>query len=200
MHDRSEKKFILTPENEKRLTKDAEFSGERKFTDVYYDSTDYALTTNDIWLRARNGHWELKVSIHTNADRSGDQYEEIEDEARIRERINMSAGENLENDLALSGYAPFCTITTVRREYKNGLFTIDLDEGRWDGGAYTLAEIELMVNEASEATGALEKIKTFATERGLALTRVHGKVAMYLKQFRPEHFHALVEAGVVGDY
>lgn len=195
-----EKKFILTPENERRLLDGAEFVSERTFTDVYYDSDDYALTTNDIWLRARDSRWELKVSLRTDLHRSGDQYEEIEDEGRIREKLRMPAGENLENDLSLAGYAPFCTITTLRRTYKKGPFTIDLDEGRWSGGSHILAEIELMVNDAPEAGKALQDIHAFAEQNGLALERVHGKAVMYLKRSRPQHFRALVEAGVVGDY
>lgn len=195
-----EKKFILTSENEKRLLDGAEFVSERTFTDVYYDSDDYALTTSDIWLRARDSRWELKVSLHTDPHRSGDQYEEIEDEARIREKLDMPVGENLKDDLALAGYAPFCTVTTLRRKYKKGPFTIDLDEGRWDGGTHTLAEIELMVNDASEAEKALQDIHAFAEQNGLKLERVHGKAVRYLKESRPEHFRALVEAGVVGDY
>lgn len=195
-----EKKFILTYENERQLLDGAEFVSERKFTDVYYDNSDYALTTHDIWLRARDSKWELKVSLRTDPHRFGDQYEEIDDEELIREKLHIPAGENLENDLALAGYASFCVITTLRRKYKKGPFTIDLDEGRWDGGVHALAEIELMVNDASEVEGALQSIHAFAEKMRLGFRRVHGKVVMYLKESRSEHFRALVEAGVVGDY
>lgn len=198
-----EKKFILSPENEKRLLKGAEFLNARTFTDVYYDSDDYTLTTHDIWLRARDGKWELKVSLYTDPHRFGDQYEEIEDEARIREKLHVPAGKNLEHDLALAGYAPFCTITTLRRKYKKGPFTIDLDEGRWEdameNGVHALAEIELMVNDASEADGAFQSIKTFAEQQGLTFGHVRGKAVEYLKKVKPRHFRALVEAGVVRD-
>ena len=122
--------------------------------------------------------------------------------------------EDLKKDLALRGYTPFCTVTTLRRKYKKGPFIIDLDEGRWEDATaqrgdaddrredivYTLAEIELMVNDASETEAALHSIKTFAEQNGLTFGRVHGKAVVYLKEFRPEHFRALVKAGVVGDY
>ncbi len=32
-----------------------------EFTDTYYDNTSYDLTRKDMWLRERNGKWELKL-------------------------------------------------------------------------------------------------------------------------------------------
>ena len=35
--------------------------GEESFTDVYYDTPEFALARRDVWLRCREGFWELKV-------------------------------------------------------------------------------------------------------------------------------------------
>ena len=56
-----EKKFILTTEQEKSLIEGADFLGEKKFTDIYYDDEDFSLTKKDLWLRNREGRFELKI-------------------------------------------------------------------------------------------------------------------------------------------
>ena len=47
--------------------------------------------------------------------------------------------------------------------------------------------------EMSEAAGKIEKL---ATENGLEKTYVRGKVLEYLFRKKPQHFEALVRAGV----
>ena len=46
-----EKKFALNNEDEERLTKDAQFLNEYIFTDIYYDTDDFSLTSKDKWFR-----------------------------------------------------------------------------------------------------------------------------------------------------
>lgn len=75
-----EKNFAIGPEDKKCLTEGATLLARKVFTDVYYDSPDYALTGNDFWLRTREGKFELKVPQNTGhiKDRITDQYEEDE--------------------------------------------------------------------------------------------------------------------------
>ena len=37
--------------------------GKKSFTDVYYDTAACVLTRKDIWLRCRDGAWELKLPV-----------------------------------------------------------------------------------------------------------------------------------------
>ena len=55
------KKFQPTDEQLQFLLKDAEFVGEKLLKDVYYDYSDYRFLKNKIYLRNRNGNFELKV-------------------------------------------------------------------------------------------------------------------------------------------
>ena len=41
--------------------------GTKSFTDVYYDTAGCSLTRRDIWLRARDGAWELKLPVEEDA-------------------------------------------------------------------------------------------------------------------------------------
>lgn len=195
-----EKKFILNEQDKERLTKDAQFLTEHVFTDIYYDTENFSLTSCDQWLRSRDGRFELKLPLHDGADRLADQYNELENEQKIRAALHLSANGNFADDLAKAGYAPFCVCKTTRRKYKKEPFIIDLDAVNFGDFTYAIGEIELMVNDKSEIEGAIEKIMTFAEEQDLKIAPVRGKVIEYLKRIKPNHYQALVQAGVVKDF
>jgi len=195
-----EKKFILNEQDKERLTKDAEFLNERVFTDIYYDTEIFSLTAKDKWLRSREGRFELKLPLHDGAERLADQYDELEDESRIREALNLPPNGNLANDLAKAGYSSFCTCKTTRRKYKKGPFIIDLDIVDFQDFTYNIGEIELMVDDKPAIEGAIEKIMNFAKEQNLTIAPVRGKVIEYLKRVKPNHYQALVQAKVVKDF
>jgi len=195
-----EKKFILNEQDKERLTKNAEFLNERVFTDIYYDTEIFSLTSYDKWLRYREGRFELKLPLHEGADRLADQYDELEDEQKIREALNLPPNGNLSDDLAKTGYSPFCTCKTTRRKYKKEPFIIDLDTVDFQDFTYNIGEIELMVKEKSEIESAIEKIMDFAKSQNLTIVPVRGKVIEYLKRAKPNHYQALIDAKVVKDF
>ena len=53
------------------LARGGVLKGETRFRDVYWDTADCALTRRDMWLRARDGCWELKLPAEEAAQRSG---------------------------------------------------------------------------------------------------------------------------------
>ena len=195
-----EKKFILNEQDKERLTKNAEFLNERVFTDIYYDTEFFSLTSYDKWLRSREGRFELKLPLHEGADRLADQYDELEDEQKIREALNLPLNGSFADDLTKAGYVPFCICKTTRRKYKKGLFIIDLDIVDFQDFTYNIGEIELMVNEKSEIESAVEKIIDFAKMQNLTIAPVRGKVIEYLRRARPSHYQVLVQSGVVKDF
>src|SRR5260221_52798 len=85
-----EKKFVITPEQEEALIEDAEFVGEKIFTDTYFDYSDHRLTTSDLWLRKRGEQFELKVPLNESMiARVSDQYHELEDEKEIASFLKL---------------------------------------------------------------------------------------------------------------
>lgn len=195
-----EKKFILNEIDKERFIKNAEFLNERVFTDVYYDTNNFSLTSNDKWLRSREGKFELKIPLHQGVERLVDQYDELEDEPKIKEALSLSVNINLADDLVKNGYSSFCVCKTTRRKYKKEIFIIDIDTVDFKDFIYNTGEIELMVNEKSEIESAIEKIMTFVKKQKLTIAPVRGKVIEYLKRARPDHYQALVRAGVVKDF
>ncbi|KKW32126.1 MAG: Thiamine-triphosphatase, partial [Candidatus Uhrbacteria bacterium GW2011_GWA2_53_10] len=161
-----ERKFAVTEEGKRRLTEGAEFVSEKTMTDTYYDTVDFQLTTKDRWLRLRDGKWELKEPLHALgfSKRAADQYRELITEGEIRTALRLPAGQDIEADLAKTGYEPFATIKTVRRKYKKEGFVIDLDV--MDFG-YEIGEIELMVASEQEMDAAVARILEFGKENGL---------------------------------
>jgi len=193
-----EKKFILTPEQEKSLIEKAEFLGEKQFTDTYYDDENFSLTTKDIWLRERDGKYELKLPMNESLEnRVSDQYRELDVEDDILAHFGARAGISIKDFLIEKEYKPFCEITTTRRKYKKEGFGIDLDV--MDFG-YTLAEIELMTDDESKIKEATHSIIQFAKDHGIspgAEIPIRGKVVEFLRTKNPAHFQALIDAKVI---
>lgn len=195
-----EKKFLLTPEQEARLLKGATFLGEKVLTDIYYDTDVFAVTTKDWWLRTRNGRFELKMVVSHTGGFTGDIYDEIEDELRIREILELARNGDLLSTLEAAGYRVFAKCQTTRRKYEKEGFHIDCDVAVFpdvSDSTYRIAEIELLVDDDSMVSGAGARIAQFAESHGLNPDSPRGKMDEYLFRFRPEHYAALMRAGVV---
>ena len=89
--------------------------GAVAFSDEYYDTADLTLTTRDVWLRRRDGAWELKVPHEGVRRASGGEttaFREIEDEAAI-------AAELAEMGVAFpEGVEAFAAFDTTREKYR----------------------------------------------------------------------------------
>jgi len=195
-----EKKFALSDKDQERLIQGAQFLKEKTFTDIYYDTADLALTTNDKWLRSRDGKFELKLSLRLGTDRLADQYDELEDDDSIKSALGLSGNDGLADLLAANGYTPFVVITTTRTKYHKDGFGIDLDAIDFGDYIHHICEIELMVENQSDIDNAIERIINFAKDQGLTVGPVRGKVVEYLKKSNPAHYWALVKADVVKDF
>lgn len=192
-----EKKFLPSEEVVQRLTQGAEFLGEKVLTDIYYDGNNYSLTTQDIWLRRRNGTFELKLPLQeaNKTTRTLDKYEELDTEEAIREALDIPVKGSLAEDLEAAGFESFCTIVTTRQEYRIGEFIIDLNH--MDFG-YSIGEIEMLVSTQGEMEAAEGKILAFARKHGIDTSApVRGKVIEWLFRNNPKHYKALIDAGVV---
>ncbi|MBU2540122.1 CYTH domain-containing protein [Patescibacteria group bacterium] len=191
-----EKKFILTNEQEKALIDGAEFLGGKKFTDIYYDDSNYSLTSKDIWLRSRDNRFELKIPMNVCIeDRVSDQYKEIENDKDILNYFKANIDGSLADFLVKNEFNPFCAITTTRRKYKKSKFNIDLDF--MDFG-YTITEIEYMTNKELEMEEATRSIIEFAKRHNInSDTVVRGKVVEYLRINNPNHFQKLLRLGII---
>lgn len=190
-----EKKFLLKKRGEERLIENAEFVKELVLTDTYYDTKDYSLSKRNTWLRARNGHFELKIPLQdisrSNEEASFvDQYDEIRTEEEIRKALGISSNKILSKDLEISGYHPFTTFTTTRKRYKKEGFTIDLDIVNY---GYNVTEIELMVKNNSEVEEATKKIIAFAKKQKLTIAPVKGKVLEWMKRNNPANYQIITD-------
>lgn len=191
-----EKKFILDEEATNKLIGGATFLKEINHIDTYYDTKEHFLTTQDIWLRRRNGKFELKIPLNqgeSKSKRTLDRYEEIDDEDQIQSKLKIPKNKSLTEDLKNASFSPFATITTARRKYRKGEFVIDIDSADF---GYTIVEVELMVEEYNikEAT---KKILEFARKHGLKIAPVRGKLIEYIYRKDQNHYLLLVDRGVV---
>lgn len=188
-----EKKFKLTSEDIARMTANGVLLGEKQITDTYYDNTTYDLTRGDMWLRERNGQFELKLPL--GGKKSNVQtYDELEDDDSIRKALTLTSDQPLIDALKAAGYSTFCTCKTTRTKYKIGEFGLDVDVADFGDFTYELAEIELMAENKEAIPEAESKILEFAKQHGLSTGEIRGKIIEYVARKRPEHFEALKKA------
>lgn len=199
-----EKNFNLTPEEKDRLLEGAEFVGEKTITDVYFDTPTFDLTKRDIWLRKRDGKFEVKIPAEPperGRRRKTDRYLEVEDEEGIRRELALPEGESMDDSAERAGYSPFCVCTTVRESYRKEGFNIVIDHVTYSdvGWSYDTSEIERMVAAADEMAGAADAVMAFAERHGLKAADAPGKVIEYLRRHRRDQYRTLVESGTIYD-
>lgn len=191
-----EKQFVIDKGSKQRLLDGAQFIKTVQNHDTYYDSVDYRLTTQDKWLRKRNGKFELKISVnddHAHASGHVLQYRELDTEDEIRQELHISEQGMLEQDLTTQGYHPYVSWVVTRHKYQKEEFVIDVDSVDF---GYEQVEIELMVDDDSEAAAAAQKIIALAQSCGLELKPIRSKNTEYMRRFDRKHFQALVDAGI----
>ncbi|RUS25360.1 CYTH-like domain-containing protein [Jimgerdemannia flammicorona] len=210
---------LLEQNKGERRFESVRFLRERHFTDVYYDDhvNDYSLTTQDVWLRRREGAWECKVP--TGLATSMDSYREVtlpaeiadllgnvlppvEGESRLTRFVTPSSHADFERYLhARHGLSPFCTISTVRRSYLlDGELTLDLDAADF---GHHVGELELVVRLKEEVAAAERKIARFCLEHpwffdvGDEARPVIGKLSAYISRFNARQWECMGRSAVL---
>lgn len=187
-----EKKFLLTTEEIQRLTAHSEFLEEIRLEDVYYDLPGYPLMKHDKYLRSRNGRFELKLPAGDRGEFEVDRYREITNEDEINRELALGEG-NTADLLNKIGYSAVATIGSVRKKYRDGEFTIDVDETDF---GYNLVEIELMAKDEDKIANATNKIISFALRMGIEVKPefdVRGKLLEFLYREKPEVYEEIVQ-------
>ncbi len=190
-----EKKFQITEEQKRRLLEGAEFVYKKEIHDTYFDR-GVELCTQDLWLRERDGRFELKYPLHTkgHGTRKADQYREYETDAEVVAALHLNEEALSVEGLAVQGYKPIVSYVTTRASYKKDGFTIVIDETDF---GYTVCEIERMAEEGANINALSDEIVDFAQVQGLSTNPVLGKALIYFKRFDPDRFKAMVAAGII---
>lgn len=196
-----EKKFLLTDTEQQALLLGAHELGQKTVEDSYLDDDNYSLTTRDYWFRERDGAYELKAPLKSSngSPTLTNRYNEITDIDAIRQELSLTDGIDLPSALSIAGIRRFMTCCTVRNSYEKQGFHIDIDTVTYADSTfkYAIAEIELLIEDESQANEAENRIVKFARSFDLTTDKVIlGKVGAYLQAVEPDHYRALVEAGV----
>uniref|UniRef100_A0A673CM77 Thiamine triphosphatase n=1 Tax=Sphaeramia orbicularis TaxID=375764 RepID=A0A673CM77_9TELE len=171
--------------------------GQRQFHDQYFDTSAFNLTLKDMWLRKRKGCWELKCPASLCS-----RYQEITDLSKSKRQRNaeeqcLSEDESWLKELNLGCFAEF---TTVRRSFTVDEDGVQIDLDQADFG-YSVGEIEVIVSDGGDVQSALEKIRKTAERLGELTdeqkTLLGGKMNVFLKRHRPEHYEELLKEHVL---
>jgi uncharacterized protein YjbK len=177
--------------------------GNQTIRDIYFDSSDFRLTKKDIWLRYRTSSkgsgFEMKVGAPSNLTSLGmTDYEEVRDINRIALTLGISTEEVNEYGLQVAGYPIFCSCITSRSKWKNGVFTVDVDDSSFAGYPnFSFPVVELEV-EAENLEKAEELARSLFSERRIDFRLLpFGKICEFLRVNKPNHFQVLVDVGVI---
>jgi len=192
-----EKKVRLEPHQIKKIAQKAFFLKEIRIQDTYFDTADYRYTMQNMWLRKREGVFELKVGIKKQ-NGSIDRYEEITNEKSILKYLGVDIDTDLPTALSQEGLSPFCTFATERKSYQLGEINIDIDAADFGDLRYQIAEIEIVVSDLDKVQDAEQKIFQFIKDLDIDVSiPVPAKLTYYLYCKRPEHYQALVHNKVI---
>jgi len=185
-----EKKFAASELDIERITKDAEFIGDTVNKDTYYDREGFPLVKNNMFLRKRNGKFELKLYVAEEGS-TVDKYLELEYDEAIKTKLNIGADKNISEYLAENEYFPFGSWETKRRRFKKDGFTIDIDSVDF---GHNVVEIELMVEEGGDTQQAARRILNFANSMDLKKDIQEGKAMVFIKRMNPTAYEEIKAA------
>eukprot|EP00912_Choanoflagellata_sp_UC4_P001277 UC4_evm1s799 len=156
--------------------------------DIYYDDTStmlYPLVKNDIWVRKRNGAWEIKLKNEALNEGTSRRIEGSGENFVKREIAKLG--------LSLGTLRPFAEYISKRRilthNYKNQRFTIVLDSAfTMDGQEfYKVGEVEQIKTKENQSNQTETLIQDYIHDIGLPRDRVCSKMKQYLK-FNQHHY------------
>lgn len=191
-----EKKFHASPEALSCIDSACVFVGKRINTDIYYDTPDYRLTTQNIWLRTRNEHFQMKTPFEGGKKKGANLYHEWETDSDIQRFLGFPSEETLLDSLHKNNITPFVTLTTHRTKYKKDDYTLDIDQTAAPDFSFSAVEIEILVSNPSESDDALRRILELGKQWHLNSNIPHGKVVQFLQEHRPHHYQALLKADI----
>jgi hypothetical protein len=196
-------KLSVGPLDLDKLVFGFESLGLQMIRDEYYDSSSFWLTKKDVWLRKRTDsdgvRFEMKMgSAYNKTSSDVTDHEEVLDPNRIAKFLGIPVSRLSDDGLRENGYVSFCSCLTSRSRWKNGVFTIDIDEAVFEGYpnfSFPVVEIEV---ESDDPKIAGKLVKDLLFERGVNFKLLSlGKIHEFLRLHRPEHFRVLLEVGVV---
>lgn len=180
-----EKKFSYDKDKLDLLVKDCVFLKKVRIVDVYLDDSVNYLFNNDLWLRKRDGLFELKIPLDDNRGEVKS-YREISD----LDEIKLFLGDRFYDCFN------FLTVETIRSKYVLGDVNVDIDDVLINGEKYFVGELEIVCDKYDSL---VEKKLDLVMERyGLSSMKL-GKLTLYLKDFMPDLFFSMIENKVISE-
>jgi predicted adenylyl cyclase CyaB len=193
-------KVKVTEQQKQNLIQVANFISQEIIVDTYYDSKKYSLTIKGMWLRARNGLFELKTPATQtggfNIDKNIPMHE-FTNQDEIAKILNLHECYKISflDALTKVGYKEIYKIITTRESYKKNKFIIDFDCARCDNLTYTACELETIVDNKDQCQNALNDLLAFIKPFGISSEKAEGKLWYFIKNINPTHYQALKNAG-----
>lgn len=190
-------KVRVTDQQTRNLIEGAQPVAQSSFVDTYYDSADFKLTMNGLWLRQRDQQFELKLP----ATKDGNFHigknipmHEITDEQEIGSILGLCGHGPLSEQLAAAGYTVLYKFSNTRQTFIKDGFTIDFDHADFGDLVYSVCEVEMLVESTDQTEEALESLYAFVRQYDIPTERAEGKLGYYMRVKNPKHYHAVTNS------
>lgn len=177
-----EEKFQPNEEQKSKLLEGATLLSSKEVVDDYYDTETFDFAKKGMWLRNRDGNWELKVYIGEAVAN------EITEQKEILEKLGYSSYSDF-SQFRNDKLKLLAKILTMRNKYSKEGFILDFDET--DFGLIK-TDIETMVGSEAETVVAREKIIQFAHTFGMERADLPLKPVAYLQKMRPDIYSEIL--------
>lgn len=186
-----------------KIITDSQFIKETKNHDIYYDTDDFKLTSQDAWLRKRNGEFQIKV-VEGKGEPCGkrkfSKYKEITDEQEICAWLKIENQALSDKVLQVLGYIPFLDYEMNRNVYQQGEITMCVDVAYYKedlDNPFKMFEVEIEVESQGQMGEAQQKMEEFFEKYNFEYQPIYGKVFHYIHKYCPEQYLVMKNAGVM---
>ena len=157
-----------------------------RLRDVYWDTRQAGLMARDLWLRQREGVWQLKLPGAGGASRQGGTttYREVMEVGAIRALVKEVGVEQ-----ELEELERLVEVGCTREEWVVGEVVVVVD--RMEDG-YTVGEVEVVVGDSQGKEDARRKVDAMVARLGLQ-PQLEGKVEHCLRLQNPGAYRLLLQ-------
>jgi adenylate cyclase class IV len=192
-----EKNFELTEGSLDLIKKHFTYLGEVTNQDAYYDKAELKYFLKDIWLRERNGSFELKARVGDTSISNFQKYSETNDEKEIIRTLGLDETLSLRENLKQEKILPIFSFKTSRQKFRKNEINLEVDYVIYDDYELGMVGVEVLIENEDETESALASIQQVVEEFQLQSPVFKDKVKSYFKLKKPAYYQALAEAKAI---
>ena len=175
-------------------------------SEVFYDTDNFDLMRNGIWLRNKNGTWYLVEAQPSTMDEN--KYEQTNDEEAIISKLNIFFKRNVSLPLHFAcnslSFVPQAIITTRRHRFQlkpDSSLAVNFDAVDLGNGHYTLVGFLSKMNDSSDSfSNQVSSELAECLDNPPPSPKIHSKIMEFVRIRHPLLFNELAAKSSVQQF